>query len=138
MSRTALETAKEWYAAVHAGDFDRLFAVMAEDCVIEFYGPSIIPFAGTYDGKEKCKIFFNHVAFDVEIERFDQEEFIAGEDKVAVTGVLAMVLKATGRRYAANYAHVLTIRDGQVTRFRDFQDTAQAVWASIDLDTPSR
>ena len=138
MAADALETAKEWYASVHAGDFDRLFSVMADDCVIEFYGPSIIPFAGSFEGKERCKVFFGHVAEDVTIERFDQEEFIADRDKVAVTGLLTMVLKATGRRYSANYCHVLTVRDGQVARFRDFQDTAQAVWASINLDTPSR
>ena len=138
MSGTALEAAKEWYASVHAGDFDRLFDVMADDCVIEFYGPSVIPFAGTYVGKEKCRIFFNHVAYDVEIEQFDQNEFIAGDEQVAVIGVLAMTLKATGRRYSADYAHILTVRNGKVTRFRDFQDTAQAVWASMDYSTPSR
>ena len=43
---TPLETAQTWYAGVHEGDFDKLFGVMAEDCTIEFYGPSVIPFAG--------------------------------------------------------------------------------------------
>ena len=138
MTASALETAKEWYAAVHAGDFDRLFRVMADDCVIEFYGPSVIPFAGRFEGKETCKLFFGHVAEDVDIQLFDQEEFIADGDKVAVTGVLSMTLKATGRLYSAAYAHILTVRDGQVVRFRDFQDTAQAAWASIDLRTAPR
>lgn len=138
MSRTPKETAQEWYAAVHAGDFDRLFAVIAEDCTVEFYGPPVIPFAGTFRGREKVKIFFGHVANDVEIQEFRQEQFIAEEDSVAVTGYLKMLLKATGRLYAANYAHILTIRDEQVVRFRDFQDTAQAAHASQDLNTPDR
>ncbi len=138
MTKTSLETAQEWYGAIHAGDFDRLFAVMADDCVVEFYGPKTIPFAGIFKGKEKCRIFFGHVAEDVEIEEFAQEEFICERDKVAVTGRLQMILKATGLRYASDYAHILTIRDGQVVRFRDFQDTAQAHHVSFDLATPTR
>ena len=65
MSETAKDVAKQWYAAVHAGDYDGLFGLMAEDCVIEYYGPSVIPFAGVYRGKETCKAFFGHVANDV-------------------------------------------------------------------------
>lgn len=138
MARTPLEAAQEYYGAVHAGDFDRLFAVMTDDCTVEFYGPATVPFAGIFTGKEKCKIFFGHVANDVEIEEFRQDEFIAERDKVVVTGRLQMVLKATGRRYSSDYAHVITVRDGKVARFRDFQDTAQAVHVAFDLATPAR
>ncbi|MBU1288521.1 MAG: nuclear transport factor 2 family protein [Alphaproteobacteria bacterium] len=138
MTRTALEAAQEFYASVHAGDFDRLFNALSEDCCIEFYGPSIIPFSGIFKGKEKCKIFFGHVANDVVIEEFSQAEFITERDMVAVTGRLQMVLKATGRLYSADYAHIITTQNGLVTRFRDFQDTAQAMHASIDLTAPIR
>lgn len=138
MTMTPLETARTWYAGVHEGDFDKLFGVMADDCTIEFYGPSVIPFAGIFRGKEKCKIFFGHVGNDVDIETFRQDEFITERDKVAVTGHLRMVLKATGRLYSADYAHILTIRDGKVIRFRDFQDSAQAVHVAFDLATPER
>lgn len=138
MSKTPLETARTWYAGVHEGDFDKLFGVMADDCTVEFYGPSVIPFAGIFRGKEKCKLFFGHVGNDVDIEEFRQDEFIAERDKVAVTGHLRMVLRATGRRYAADYAHILTVRNGQVVRFRDFQDTAQAVQVALEFTTPER
>ena len=86
MSKTPLEAAQAWYGAVHNGDFDALFNVMADDCTVEFYGPAVIPFAGIFKGKEKCKLFFGHVANDVEIQEFSQHEFICERDKVAVTG----------------------------------------------------
>lgn len=138
MIDSPLAAAQTWYAGVHEGDFDKLFGVMAEDCTVEFYGPAVIPFAGVFRGKEKCKLFFGHVANDVEIEEFRQDEFITERDKVAVTGHLRMVLKATGRTYAADYAHILTVRDGRVVRFRDFQDTAQAAHVATDTNTPLR
>lgn len=138
MTKTPLEAATAWYSAVHEGDFDALFDVMSDDCVIEFYGPSIIPFAGIFNGKDKCKLFFGHVANDVDIHEFSQSEFICERDKVAVTGHLSMTLKATGRLYSADYAHILTVRNGQVVRFRDFQDTAQAAHVSQSMETPTR
>lgn len=138
MARTPLEVVQEFYASVHTGDFDRLYDTLTEDCSVEFYGPSIIPFAGIFSGKDKCKIFFGHVANDVDIEEFSQAEFIAERDKVAVTGRLQMVLKATGRLYSSDYAHIITVRDGQISRFRDFQDTAQATHVSFDFMTPVR
>ncbi|ACT60153.1 nuclear transport factor 2 family protein [Hirschia baltica] len=138
MTMTSLEVAKEWYAAVHAGDPERLFSYIDPDCSIEYYGPSVIPFAGIYKGIEKCQVFFGHVANDVEIQEFLQEDFIADGEKVAVTGHLRMVLKATGRLYSSDYAHILTVRNGKVVRFRDFQDTAQALHVSLNLETPIR
>ena len=138
MTKTPLNAAEDWYGGVHENDFDKLFNVMADDCTIEFYGPSVIPFAGIFRGKEKCKLFFGHVGNDVDIEEFRQDEFICERDKVAVTGHLRMVLKATGRLYSADYVHILTIRDGQVVRFRDFQDTAQAAHVAFSLATPER
>ena len=135
---SALDVAQQYYGAIHAGDFDGLFDVLSEDCTIEYYGPKDIPFAGIFNGKEKCKVFFGHVANDVVIKEFRQDEFIASGDKVAVTGHLTLQFNATGRIYDSEYAHILTIRDGKVARFRDFQDSAKAAAVCADMDTPVR
>ena len=138
MSNTNLETAKAFYQTIHAGDFDGLFALLSDDCVIEYYGPASIPFAGIFEGLEKCKLFFGHVANDVDILEFRQDDFLTGDDKVAVTGHLTLRFHATGRVYDSDYAHVLTVRDDQIVRFRDFQDSAKAAHVCADLDTPRR
>lgn len=138
MTMSSIDTANKWYASIHAGDFDSLFNLIDDDCVIEYQGPSIIPFAGIFTGKEKCKLFFGHVAEDVEIREFCQDEFITEGDKVAVTGHLELVLKITGGIYASDYVHILDIKNGKVVRFRDFQDTAKAMIVSLNIDTPVR
>lgn len=136
--KTVLETAHAFYDGIHNGDFDQVFAVLAEDCTIEYYGPSVIPFAGIFKGKEKCHIFFNHVANDVIIKEFRQDTFIAGDNSVAVTGHITLEFNATKRIYDSEYAHVMTIQDGKIKRFQDFQDSAQAAYACADMGTPIR
>lgn len=127
-----------FYGAVHSGDFVGLMAAISDDCVIEYYGPPTIPFAGIFRGKEKCQIFFGHVANDVVIQRFDQKEFIVDGDNAAVVGRLTLELKATGRIYDSPYVHVVNVKGGQVCRFRDFQNTALAAHVAADLSTPER
>lgn len=138
MTPKSLEVAKAFYASIHAGDFDRLFGILSADCAIEFYGPPVIPFAGIFRGLDKCRIFFGHVANDVVIKEFTQAEFIASEDRVAVTGRLILQFKATGRVYDSEYAHVLSVSGGRITRFRDYQNTALAAAVCTPLDTPDR
>lgn len=111
---------------------------MAPDCTIEYYGPSVIPFAGIFRGIEKCKLFFNHVANDIQINEFRQDTFMTGENEVAVTGYLDLQFLDTGRNYASEYVHVHTVNDGLLTRFRDFQNSAQAASVCADLATPIR
>lgn len=138
MTDATLATARTFYALIHAGDFTGLFALLAEDCEIEYFGPAVIPFAGRFIGREKCRLFFDHVANDIDIHEFRQDDFIGGSAIVAVTGHLHLSFKANGREYASDYVHVIHVRDGHITRFRDFQDSAQAAYVCADMRTPIR
>lgn len=138
MAKTALEIAKSMYQALLSGDFDQVHDHLHENCVIEFYGPNSIPYAGIYRGKEICKKFFDHVQNDVVIHTFTQDEFIAGERQVAVVGHLTLEANATGRVYDSEYAHIIDIEDGKWIRFRDFADTATVAHAFLETATPIR
>lgn len=138
MSITALDVAKKMYAALLEGDFDTVHAMLHDDCAIDFYGPSSIPYAGRYRGKEICKQFFSHVENDVIIHSFTQDEFIAGETQVAVVGHLILTAKSTGRQYESPYAHIIDVKDGKWVRFRDFADTATVAHAFLETETPLR
>ncbi len=138
MSKNSITVVEQYYAAIHAGDFEGLFNLMSPECTIEFYGPAVIPFAGIFRGKEKCRIFFNHVANDIQINEFRQDTFMTGEDEVAVTGYLDLQFLDTGRNYASDYVHVHSVHDGLLTRFRDFQNSAQAAFVCSDVSTPLR
>jgi ketosteroid isomerase-like protein len=53
------------------------------------------------------------------------------EDVVLSIGRFRGVHAATGKSVDAAYAHLWTVRDGQITRFRQFIDTLAIVQAGL-------
>jgi len=130
MSAANIEATQALFTAFGAGDVPGILAYLNEDIRIEFYGPSsIIPYAGFYDGMEEARRFFETVLASVDIHVFDAEEFLSDGDKVIVTGVLHLTAKATGRDIKSDFVHVITMRDGKWSKFRDFMNTHEAVKA---------
>ena len=130
MSRTAnLETTQNLFAAFGAHDIPAILGFLHDDIVIEFYGPEVIPYAGTYRGRQEAQRFFETVLSSIDINQFDPEEMLADADKVIVTGHLNLTTKSTGRVIDSDFVHVITLRDGKWLRFRDFMNTAVAVAA---------
>ncbi len=130
MTTTAnLETTQQLFAAFGAHDIPAILEFLHDDIVIEFYGPEVIPYAGTYRGKTEARRFFETVLSSIDINQFDAEEMIADGDKVIVVGHLNLTTKATGRVIDSDYVHVITLADGKWLRFRDFMNTAVAVQA---------
>ena len=129
MSRNNVAITQEIFGRFGRGDIPAILELLAEDVRIEFYGPSVIPYAGTYDGQREARRFFETVLSSVDIHQFDPEEFIAERDKVIVTGHLRLTARATGGTIDSDFVHVITMKDGKWQRFRDFMNTAVAVAA---------
>lgn len=124
-----IETTQNLFAAFGGHDIPGILALLHEDIVIEFYGPEVIPYAGTYRGKEEAKQFFETVLSSIDINQFEPEEMLSDKDKVIVTGHLNLTTKSTARVIDSDFVHVITLKDGLWLRFRDFMNTAEAVKA---------
>ena len=120
---------KEVFVRFGRGDVPAILEMLADDVLIEFYGPRTIPYANTYRTLKEARTFFETVLSSVDIHQFDAEEFIAQGDKVVVTGHLNLTARATGGKIDSDFVHVITVRDGKWQRFRDFMNTAVAVEA---------
>lgn len=129
MEEKNLATTQELFGRFGAKDVDGILELLCDDVTIEFYGPSSIPYAGTYRGKTEARRFFETVHATLDIQQFDAEEIFAKGDKVVVTGHLTLTPKSTGIRYESDFVHVITLRDGKWLRFRDFMNTAVAAAA---------
>lgn len=129
MEERNLTTTRALFACFGAQDIDGVLTHLADDVTIEFYGPRVIPYAGTYHGKAEARRFFTTVHDVLTIHQFEAEEMIATGDRVFVTGRLTLTPKATGITYQSAFVHVITLRDGRWLRFRDFMDTAVAAAA---------
>ena len=58
-------------------------------------------------------------------------EFIAEGDNVVSLGVFTGIHGTTGKPAEARYAHVWTVKDGSITRFRQFIDTLAIAQARV-------
>lgn len=122
-----IETTQNLFAAFGAHDIPAILSYLHDDIVIEFYGPEVIPYAGTYRGIAEAQRFFETVLSSIDINQFDAEEILSDADKVIVTGHLNLTTKSTGRVIDSDFVHVITLKDSKWLRFRDFMNTAVAV-----------
>jgi ketosteroid isomerase-like protein len=127
--RTNIDVVQETYEAVGRGDIPAVLDLLTDDVEWTLQGPCVIPFAGTRHGREGVAEFFSLVGENLEFQQFEPREFVAQGDTVAVPGYERSLIKLTGRTLEQEWAHVYTLRDGKIAKFRAFEDTAALVVA---------
>jgi ketosteroid isomerase-like protein len=121
-----LKLIKDAYAAFGRGDISAVLAAMNDD--VEWTVPGQgLPLSGTYRGRNEVAGFFQKLAAEVEIQRFEPHAFIAQDDLVVVLGSERSRVKATNRIVEVGWAMVYTIR---VSKFVEYTDTQALAAAS--------
>ena len=116
---------QEAYAAFSRGDIQTLLSKLADDIVwMGVYGAgSHVPTAGERRGKAAVAEFFKQVAENVNFSRFEPKEFIATGDKVIALGHYTATTPMK-RSFDSDFAMAFTLRNGQVTHFQEFCNSA--------------
>jgi ketosteroid isomerase-like protein len=126
MSDRNIQVVKDAYAAFFRGDIPGVLAMVAED--VEWQGvkgaEGVVPHAGTRRGRAQVEEFFALLAGNTRFKTFQPKEFIASEDSVAVVGYYEATIMTTGRHVASDWVMTFTIKDGKITQFREFTDSA--------------
>jgi ketosteroid isomerase-like protein len=113
------------YDALLANDAGGILARFAEDCRIRSAGnPDLLPFAGRFEGHAGLVVFLCRQVTAFERLAFRPEEFHAFGDRVLATGRERVRIRANGREAELGWAHVFALRDGLITEFRGWSDTA--------------
>jgi ketosteroid isomerase-like protein len=118
--KTPVETVQDFYAAIAAGDTERMVSLMSPD--IEWI--SVVDFHVQDRGPQEVmqKVF---APLMQEWESFSPapSEFHAQGSTVVSLGRFACVHRATHKRADLPYAHVWDIQDGKIERHRQYIDT---------------
>lgn len=117
------------YQNFKTGDIEALLNLLSEDVQWQLPQMENVPFGGRRQGRAAVGEFFSLLAEDQDTLQFEPREFIAQNDKVVALGTYNWRVKATGREYSSDWAHVFTFRDGKVSGFDEYMDTASAVAA---------
>jgi ketosteroid isomerase-like protein len=110
-------------------DTQPLLSLYSDD--VEWHVPEMegVPFAGPRRGIAEVRDFFAAVTDGLDVLQFEPHEYIAQGDKVVALGRYSWRVKATGREFSSDFAHVCTLRDGKIVRFHEYMDTAAEVRA---------
>ena len=135
--RTNTETVRQVYsnfevlgrARAERADMKPLLSLYSDD--VEWHVPAMenVPFAGPRRGIAGVRDFFAAITEGLEVLQFEPREYIAQGDKVVALGRYSWRVRATGREFSSDFAHVCTIRNGKIVRFHEYMDTAAEVRA---------
>jgi uncharacterized protein len=118
------ELVRKMYGAFGRGEIQTILEHLTDDIEWVMEGPLVIPFAGKRNGVAQVRDFFDALGSTQSNQKLTTEQSIAQGDTVVTVGRYSGKVKATGKTMDSAVAHVFTIRDGKVSRFLDFTDTA--------------
>ena len=119
-----IQISKKAYGDFQRGDIAAILAAL--DNNIEWNTPQSVGMsgAGAKKGHNQVADFFKGVAETWDFQAFDPKEYIASGDQVMVRGSYTARSKATGRTASAEWVHAWRFRNGKVTHFQEYTDSA--------------
>src|ERR1700684_1403954 len=127
-----VQVVKDFFAAMGSGDKQRLLSLVAED--IEWIVPGEDwPLAGTHRGHAGLADVLRKASEEVEMTYPEPPEYVAQGDRVMVVGVATGKIKATNKPFKDDWVFAITVRNGKVTKIREYIDT-QALARASQMD----
>jgi uncharacterized protein len=99
-------------------------AMFGADLVFEIQGDDgVLPWIGRKTGRQAIADFIRDIRALTEPVAFDVEDILASDARAAIIGALQTRIKTTGKITATQFAIILTITGGIVTRFQMLEDS---------------
>src|ERR1700689_5689852 len=131
-----VQIVKNFLAALGRRDKQGLLALSAED--IEWIIPGEDwPLAGTHRGHEGLESILQKANETVETSYPKPPEFVAQGDRVMMIGVATGKIKATNKPFEDDWVFDITVRNGRLTKIREYIDTQALARASEMAASPT-
>jgi ketosteroid isomerase-like protein len=121
---TATTIVQQVYEAFGRGDVPAILSMIAADVDWEFVGSAGLAYAGKRRNRAEVADFFAAISRTDQIHAFEPREFIEADTHVTVLGWEKSTALDTGKDFETDWVHVFTVREGKVTRWRGFFNTA--------------
>jgi ketosteroid isomerase-like protein len=124
-----VQIVKDFFAAIRAYNERELLALVAAD--IEWIVPGEgWPLGGTYRGHAELAAVLQRASEEIETTYPTPPEFVAQGDRVLVVGVATGKIKATNKPFKDDWVFDITVRNGKLTKIREYIDTQALARAS--------
>ena len=120
-----IEIAQELLEGLGAGRApDEIAGPFSPDVIFEIQGDDgVLPWIGRKSGRSAVVDFVRDIRTMTDPLTFDVEDLLASDNRVAIVGSLKTRIKATGKVTATQFAIILTVAEGVITRFQMLEDS---------------
>jgi uncharacterized protein len=124
-----VQVVKNFFAAIGSGDKQALLALVDEGMEWIIPGEDW-PLAGTHRGHAGVAAVLRKAAEEIETTYPKPPEFVAQGGRVLVVGVATGKIKATTKTFKDDWVFDITVRNGKLTKIREYIDTQALAKAS--------
>ena len=124
-----IQVVTDFLAAIGSGDQQRVLALVAEDVEWTIPGEGW-PLAGTHRGHAGLASVLKKASEEIEITYPKPPEIVGLGNRVFVVGVATGKIKATHRTFKDQWIFDILVRDGKLTKIREYIDTQALAKAS--------
>ena len=117
--------AQQLLAGIGQGaDPDEIATLFSVDFQFEIAGDvGALPWIGRRTGRSAASDFIRDARRLIEQLRFDVQDILASDDRAVIVGELVTRINATGKIIESAFAPILTVSDGEITRFQMLEDS---------------
>lgn len=128
MSDANIALIETTYAAFNRGDIQTVLGNAAANVEWVNHGPTgVVPYFGNFTGR--IMDFFRAIGDSTSEGTVVIDRYIGSGDMVVTEGRFMATVRSTGAKIDSPIVHVFTVRNGKVTSWRGYGDTAAAVEA---------
>jgi ketosteroid isomerase-like protein len=119
-----VEVVNKMFQAFGTGNMEALKLTLSDTSVWVYYGSDLIPYSGTYKGKEEVVRFIGNIISSVDILDFKVEQIISNGKTVVVLGSEKQKIKKNSKILEQNWVQVYTVENGLITKMDEYANTA--------------
>jgi ketosteroid isomerase-like protein len=120
----ALDVVQKGYAAFGRRDIPALLKLVADEVDWKEVCPASLPYSGLRRNPTEVAEFFAALDQVEDVTVFEPREFIEAGENVTVLGYSESTVRDTQQKVQSDWVQVFTVRNGKITRWHGFFDTA--------------
>jgi len=120
-----IRIAQQLLAGIGEGEHpEEIAALFSVDVQFEIAGDvGALPWIGRRTGRSAASDFIRDARRLIEQLRFDVQDILASDDRAVIVGELATRINATREIIESAFVLILTVSDGEITRFQMLEDS---------------
>jgi len=115
------------YDAFNTGDLQTVLASIAPNAEWINHGPSAVPYFGNFGGR--IAEFFQAIRDSITEGGVAIDQYLATGDTIVTRGQWRATVRGTAAKINADIVHFFTLRDGLITSWNGYGDTAAVLAA---------